>query len=106
MRGDEDGGELDVVWQVDVDAEGAVLAFVERGAGDGVVVVLGIGVADLDGAGALDLEAVVEVGAVGQCVLAEAGAGVFDLEIGDLAAGAVGDGGFHVGRAAAGEGEE
>ena len=62
-----------------------------------------VGVDELHVAGAEDLEAVVEVGAGGEGLGSEAGAGVVDLEELDGLGGAVADGGGDVGGVAAGE---
>ena len=66
----------------------------------------GVGVGEVDVAGAEDFEAVVEVCAGGEALGAEAGAGVVDFEEIDGLGGVVADGGGDVRRAAAGECEQ
>ncbi len=69
-------------------------------------VVGAVGVEELHGAGAEDLEAVVEVGAGGEGLGAEAGAGIVDFEEFDGVGGAVADRGYDVWGVAAGGGDE
>ena len=89
------------------DVEGTFCAFFQRRAGEGVLVVVAVGVDEFGGAGAEDLETVVEVGAGREGLGAEAGAGVVDLDEGDGLGGVVGDDRLNVrGVAAGGCGEE
>src|ERR1700704_1825675 len=79
MTGGRGGLPVDAVWG-DRDLEGAFVALFEEGA-VGFFVVEGCGgVGELHGAGAEDLEAVVEVCAGGETLGAEAGAGIVDFE--------------------------
>jgi hypothetical protein len=71
-----------------------------------VVVVGAVGVEELGGAFAEDLETVVKVGAGSEVLCAEAGAGVVDFDEFDGLGGVVADGGLDVGGAAAGCGEK
>ena len=64
-----------------------------------------VGVEKLGGAGAQDLEAIVEVAPGGEILCAEAGAGVVDFEEVDGVAGAIADCGLDVGGVTAGGGE-
>ena len=83
-----------------------MLAFVQVGAGRGVVVVGGVSPGDLGGSTADDLEAIREGCPGCNCVGAEAGARIIDLDDRYVAAGVVDDGGGDVWRLAAGEREE
>jgi hypothetical protein len=86
----------------DDDGEWAFGAFFQEGTVGFVVLVGAVGVEELHAAGAEDLEAIVEVGARGEVLGAEAGAGVVDFEEFDGLAGAVAYGGGDVGGVAAG----
>jgi hypothetical protein len=97
------GGRLPgYIARSDDDDEAAFGAFFEGRAVGFVVVVGAVGVEELGGAFAEDLETVVEDGAGGEVLSAEAGAGVVDFEEFDRLRGVVADGGFDVGGAAAG----
>ena len=85
----------------DEDGKRAFGAFFQEGTIGFVVLVGAVGVEELHAAGAEDLEAVVEVGAGGEVLGAEAGAGVVDLEEFDGLAGLVADRGGDVGGVAA-----
>src|SRR6266481_7996861 len=80
----------------DYDGKRAFGAFFQEGTVGFVVLVGAVGVEELHAAGAEDLEAVVEVGAGGKVLGAEAGAGVVDFEEFDRPAGAVADRGGDV----------
>jgi hypothetical protein len=90
----------------DGDLEAALGSFVEGGAVEGVIVVGAVGVEELHGAGAENLEAVVEVCAGGEVLGAEAGAGIVDLEELEGLRGVVAYSGFDVGGVAAGGDQE
>ena len=87
------------------DGQGTFCSFFEEGAVGLVFLMSAVGVEKLGRAGAEDLEAIVEVGAGGKVLCAEAGAGVVDLEEGDWMPCAIADRGLNVGRVAASGGE-
>jgi len=78
------------------DFEGALLAVGQLGSGDLGLYAAGNGVAELERATALNLNAVVKGCAGGQCICAEAGAGVVNLEELDGGSGAILHGDFDV----------
>ena len=89
----------------DRDDQGTLCSFFEGGAIGLVFLVGAVGVEELGGAGAEDLEAVVEVGAGGEGLSAEAGAGVVDFEELNGLASMIADCGFDIRGVAAGGGE-
>ena len=89
----------------DGNGERAFVIFVKLRPGALVVVVGGVGPEEGGGAGAEDLESVVEVSAGREGLGTEAGRGVVDFDSDQGIGGAVGDGGVDPCGVAAGEGE-
>lgn len=78
--GNELRNELRFAIRHENNAELSLLAFDERGACDLNLLTARIGVTDFNGAAAADLKTIVKVGAGGEAIEAEAGAGIVDFQ--------------------------